>query len=299
MRRLRRGLWTLRRSIRGVGQSLLVWVLAVASMATCLLILGTLALCWTNAQRAVLAIGVDAPISAYLLDSAQPEDISALRGALIALPDVQAVEVVSGPQQLQRLRDGLGPEMSELAELDPHLLPTSLEIYVTSAAEPPRIEELVRELRQSELIDEVQVLGPWLRDARRALETLTRLALAAGALVCLGCVAIVAFTIRLAVSARRRELEILQLVGGTPRFVRAPFVIEGTAQGALAAALALGLLWLAYLAIHDELSQGLSFVFATSSVRFFSPVEIGCGLGFGAVLGMVGARLATALERGR
>ena len=63
------------------------------------------------------------------------------------------------------------------------------------------------------------------------LATLGDLALGAAALVAFACMAIVWSTIRLAVYARRDEIHILRLVGGTARFVRGPFIVEGCCKG--------------------------------------------------------------------
>jgi cell division transport system permease protein len=106
--------------------------------------------------------------------------------------------------------------------------------------------------------------------------------------------AIVWSTIRLGVYARRAELEILRLVGGTARFVRGPFIIEGMIQGACGAALALGLLWLGFDAVHPFIEQGLSLMFAAGALHFFSPAQVGIGIACGACVGALGSRAAVA-----
>jgi cell division transport system permease protein len=125
------------------------------------------------------------------------------------------------------------------------------------------------------------------------LETLGDLALGAAMLVGLACMAIVWSTIRLAVYARRAEIQILRLVGGTGRFVRGPFIVEGCLQGALGAAMALGLLYVGFDHLRPVLEGGLSLLFAAGALRFFTPLEIGIGVAFGAMVGLLGSRAAT------
>jgi cell division transport system permease protein len=76
--------------------------------------------------------------------------------------------------------------------------------------------------------------------------------------------------------------------------VRGPFVVEGVLQGVLGTALAIACLWLGFELIRPFLERGLALMFAAGSLRFFTVVEIGLALGFGAVIGLIGSRAAVA-----
>ena len=60
----------------------------------------------------------------------------------------------------------------------------------------------------------------------------------------------VASVVRLGLDARRDEIEIMRLVGAPLLFIRGPFVVEGVLQGGIGAALAVGALWLSFLAVQ-------------------------------------------------
>ena len=105
---------------------------------------------------------------------------------------------------------------------------------------------------------------------------------------------IVANTIRLALFAREDELEILGLVGASRSFVRIPFLIEGSVQGALGGALAVGVLFAVFQGVLPQLEYGLAMVLGSASPRFFSPGQA-LGLVFaGGGLGLVGSITALA-----
>ena len=71
---------------------------------------------------------------------------------------------------------------------------------------------------------------------------------------------LVANTIRLSIYARRREVEVMRLVGATNWFIRWPFVIEGLIVGLLGAGIAVGLLWLGKVTIIDPLAQNFALI---------------------------------------
>jgi cell division transport system permease protein len=79
---------------------------------------------------------------------------------------------------------------------------------------------------------------------------------------------LVANTIRLSIYARRREVEVMRLVGATNWFIRWPFVIEGLLVGLTGAAIAVGMLWLGKVTIIDPLAENFELVENFSTVGF-------------------------------
>src|SRR5690606_31759656 len=189
---------------------------------------------------------------------------------------------------------GEGERAELLAGVDPSTLPDSLEIALVAGVEPGFADALADRIAGMDGVEQAAALGPWVTQVERMLTTLRWLAFGIAGLVSLACVAIVWNTIRLGVFARRSEIEILRLVGGTGSFVRGPFVVEGVLQGVLGTALAIACLWLGFELIRPFLERGLSLMFAAGSLRFFTVVEIGLALGFGAVIGLIGSRAAVA-----
>jgi cell division transport system permease protein len=80
----------------------------------------------------------------------------------------------------------------------------------------------------------------------------------------------VATVVRLALHARRDEIEIMQLVGAPQAYIRGPFVVEGILQGGIGAIVALVLLSVTYLVLRDRYLVPLAAAINLSSVRFLS-----------------------------
>ncbi|MFV8750869.1 cell division protein FtsX [Nannocystaceae bacterium ST9] len=286
--------YALGRGLRGMAQSPLVQLLAIGTMAVCMLLLATTLLLFQNARAIAASWGIDVPVTVYMQHGIDPVEVEALRSKLEALPEVELATRVTPEQALARLDEGVGDRTELLAGIDAGALPDSIELQLVSGVEPGFADALASRVQAMAGVDEVAALGPWVQQAEATLDTFVWLALGVAALVSLACLAIVWSTIRLGVFARRAELDILRLVGGTTRFVRAPFVVEGVLQGVLGTALALAGLWLVFDLIRPFVEQGMALVFAAGSIRFFQPLELGLAIAFGGVLGLLGSRAAVA-----
>jgi cell division transport system permease protein len=81
-------------------------------------------------------------------------------------------------------------------------------------------------------------------------------------------VLLVSNTIRLSLFSRRREVEVMKLVGATDWFIRWPFVIEGVVLGALGGAVAILLLLVGKIALLDPLTEQFSLLAAPDTIHF-------------------------------
>ena len=81
-------------------------------------------------------------------------------------------------------------------------------------------------------------------------------------------------TIRLSIYARRREVEVMRLVGATNWFIRWPFIIEGVIVGLAGAVVAVAILWLGKVTVVDPLSQNFELVDSFSTMGFLPLVII-------------------------
>jgi cell division transport system permease protein len=102
-------------------------------------------------------------------------------------------------------------------------------------------------------------------------------------------------TIRLAIFSRRREIEVMKLVGATNSFIRVPFMLEGLVQAVTGAGIAWGVSWLvnrrlarALFQKGTSLDQVTAFSLSAGEVRATGLVLLGIGI----VLGAVGSGLA-------
>jgi cell division transport system permease protein len=112
------------------------------------------------------------------------------------------------------------------------------------------------------------ILGGGAADEVGATGTMRLLAGAGAALLALASVAFIAYTTRLSIHLRRREVEVMRLVGATNWFIRGPFLIEGLIVGLAGGAVAVGLLVIAMETFMDPLSDRFALAAAPETIDF-------------------------------
>jgi cell division transport system permease protein len=114
--------------------------------------------------------------------------------------------------------------------------------------------------------------------------------LAFAVLLTIASILLIANTIRLSLYARRREVEVMKLVGATDWFIRWPFVIEGVIVGAAGGAVAIAVLAITKVALLDPLFSGWSLVSQVRTIAF--PALIAVLLLASALVSAVGSGLS-------
>jgi cell division transport system permease protein len=246
------------------------------------------------AARALLTSwGAQASVTLYLDKNLSDAQARTLGQQIRSQGSDLEVTYVDRAMALKRLRADLGDLGSSLDGLSQNPLPPSLEVTPRTSLGPAGVHLLAAQLGLLPGVSEVEYGREWL-DKLEALGRGLRIFGAGALFVVLGAaLLVVANTIRLAVYARRDEIEIMKLVGATDGYVRAPFLLEGALQGLLGAAMALG----AVLAVHRWLLPRAqqAFVFASGvPAPQLTPPQAALLLGTGALVGLLGSWLAVA-----
>ncbi len=282
---------------RGLRTSPVATTVSVVTIGVSLVLVGSFALLLANMQRLLDGFGDDLRVTAYLEDGLSAEAVAALAARVMALDPVGRVEVVSKEQALARFREGVGNGVALLEGLDANPLPASLEISLGGERRSAEgLRAMTASLAAMAGVADVASGNDWVEGYARALSLVRGLGRGLGSVLTLATVLIVANTIRLAVLARRDEIEILALVGAGRAFIRIPFLIEGTLQGTMGGALALTLLYALYRLVLPQFAHGLSLLIGSAQPDFFTLGQSLALVAGGAALGFVGSAAALSAE---
>ncbi len=276
-------------------------VMSIASTLTVTLMLLLFAFFLVTDRGLQAAVGLlesKVELAVELDDAAKPSDILALRSRIQADPAVSQVAYVTKEEALARLKAIADRRDLAIIDIGANPLPASLEIKLSDAHEARRVGAWLRDEVGNGVITDV-IDNPSVVDK---LLTVTRVLSIGGVAVLVMMLVVALFvivnTIRIAVHARRDEIEIMKLVGASDAFVRWPFILEGMFVGALGACVSLAVLFVvsgpvtgALLDFLDilPLQLGPDFIAQLSASVFGLALIVGAG---GAYLS-VRAHLAT------
>ncbi len=268
-------------------------VAALVTVFLSMLVLGGVLVFVFTTDALLVEVEQKVEITVYFKTKPDPdtEQITALQTEIRSWPEVRSCEFISKAEALERMKEWW-PDKPEIWEnLSSNPLPASLEV---SLIDPQAADQVKRQIEAedpgNEIIDEVK-FG---KDIADKLFTFT-----SGArnfmlifIVLLGVVAIllISNTIRLSIFARKREVEIMKLVGATNWFIRWPFLIEGVTVGFFGALMAAATL----LVLNGYLAGKLkaSILFLTIPLDAVPSVSVTLVLlGVGVVIGAIGSAL--------
>jgi cell division transport system permease protein len=230
------------RAKRGLKAEWRLHALSVVSLAVAFVCLGATLLTVVNLHALQERWGRTGRASIYLKDGAPIAQVEAMVAALKITPEVKTVRYLSPADARASALSTVGGGDTTLQALPQDAFPASIEIDVARDTTDADVQAIVTKLASLPAVEGVETYGAW---TDRLGKLLSGGQLAAGglaAIVFAAVLAVVASTMRLAMTRRRAEIEVLRLVGASERFVRTPYVMEGTFQGALGAAAAIAIL---------------------------------------------------------
>lgn len=252
----------LERAWRGTRNDWRLHSLGVFSVAVAFVCLASALLVVVNVDGVRARWAESGRASVYLRPGATPEQVTAIEQALRATQGVSDVRFVSSEDARREVLAGGSDEV--LAALPAEAFPASLEVSVVDEAGAERVGRLEAQLAALPAVESVETYQAW-SERLGALLAGGVTAAAILALVVLGAVvSVVSSTIRLTLQRRRIEVEVLKLVGATDGYVRKPFVIEGAAQGAIGAVLAMALLGVLYAVVRGHFDGQLAMLLGTA-----------------------------------
>jgi cell division transport system permease protein len=204
--------------------------------------------------------------------SATAAEVSRVRGELEKAPHVKHIQLVSKQEGFEQEKK-LNPQAFALIGYNP--LP---DIFRITPDKPENSSKLREELDQSSplgtrLVTDSAIAAVQNRQAQtNQILSATRvikitMALLAALLV-IASILLISNTIRLSLFSRRREVEVMKLVGATDWFIRWPFVLEGLFLGAVGGAAAVGLLALAKVTLVDPLANTVKLISEPDMIAF-------------------------------
>lgn len=268
-------------SFKSIGRNSWMTFASVSAVTVTLLLVGVSVLIMMNLNKVADDLENDVEIKVFVSLDAEEETVQNLESQISELPGVESTNFSTKEEELTDLVLDFGDELSLFEQNNP-----LFDVFYVKAVDPQQTEKVATDIAALENIenveygkDKIEKLFNFLNGGRY-VGLILILALLFTAMF------LISNTIRITIVARRREIEIMKLVGATNWFVRIPFILEGMWLGILGSLVPIGLVALLYKEITDfaqprltgELFQLLEFtpfIYQVSALILMMGVFIG------------------------
>ncbi|HWF56281.1 MAG TPA: permease-like cell division protein FtsX [Solirubrobacteraceae bacterium] len=268
----------LRESLRAMRRSAAPSFAALATVLVTMLVLGVFIPIVQATNSAANSVRNRVEVDVYMKTDATSAQEARVRRELLAVSNVKRVDFES-KQQAYAQQSKQDPQAYALLAANPlpdtfHVVPNNpSDVLSIRAALTPRLPG-----GGTGMIDPtIQNVSNHRSDTKKILQVTNLVTITAAALAVLLTIAsilLIANTIRLSLYARRREVEVMKLVGATDWFIRWPFVIEGTIVGGVGALLAIVVLGLTKVLVLDPLANNWALISAPHTIPFVGLVAV-------------------------
>ena len=266
----------LREAMRSMRRSAAPSFAALATVLVTMLVLGVFIPIVQATNGAADSVRGRVEVDVYMNTTATAADDQRVQHELLGLAHVKSVQFVSKQQAYQQ-QAAQNQQAYQLLGSNP--LPDTFHVIPDNPSNVLAVHSEITGSGSSGsgsggqgLIDSsIATVSNKQSDTRKILEVTNLVTITAAVLtvlLALASILLIANTIRLSLYARRREVEVMKLVGATDWFIRVPFVIEGVIVGAAGALLAVAVLGVTKVAVLDPLASSWGLIAAPRTIGF-------------------------------
>ncbi len=263
-------------AVRAIRRNVAPTTAAVVTTVLTAILIGVLIPVFQTTQSKSADVRDELQIRVYLYDDATQGEVSTLRNEIEGLPHVGSLAYLTKRDALNEFkRDFAQEDRAVLKEINGNPFPANFIVKPDDAANLDAIRASLQPPNKSGqptfISPIVQKVDDRQADANRIEEVTGALKLVLTVITALligASLLLIGNTIRLSIYTRRREIEVMRLVGATRWFIRWPFMIEGVVVGMLGGAIAILVLWIGKVTVVDPLSESFALMQAQDSMSF-------------------------------
>jgi cell division transport system permease protein len=276
-------------ALKNIRLNVLMSITAVTTTFVCILVFGLGLLVSNHIQGVIGSVREDVSLEAFP-PGATAQDLDTLADKVRNWPEVSRVSEVSEEEAFAEFKDRFEDQPELYQDLDEGVFPASVQIQLE---DPSTANDVAERLKQEEGFTENDLSYP--QQTIDRLNSVTSVVIwglyGATLLFLIASVLLISNAIRLSIFARRKEIEVMKLVGASDGFVRTPFVLEGLLQGLVGSTLAaLAVIWVNYLFV-EWAHNALPFV-PISANAVNAPFLILLLIAVGVAIGVIGSFLS-------
>ncbi len=266
----------LKQASRSIVKNRLMSVTSIITVFSSVLILSVAFTIGINLNNFISSIEDSFSFIAFINEDVTPDEVKVALEELRSIPNVSDVQYTSSDEALQEFSESLGEDSNSdiikgLENDNP--LPASFTIYVEDTADMDAvIKEVEKEVGEDKTFSSVKHAQAQLEIFSTVRSAITLISTALVTVLGFIAVVIIMNTIKIAVTSRRVEINIMKYIGATDWFIRWPFVFEGIFIGIMGSFIAVLTTVIVYAQVVPWMSDIMGFVLG--GLEFLSPFQI-------------------------
>ncbi|WP_054951250.1 permease-like cell division protein FtsX [Numidum massiliense] len=265
-------------------------VAAAGAVSVTLLILGVVLLLAMNVNYIVNSVENQVQVRVMLDLETKEAQAKTIESEMLAIPGVKHVEFVSKEEALEQLKTDMGDAKLLEGMEGKNPLPHA---FIVKTSEPEQVEAVAKKIKVIDGVNKAEYGADYTGTLFSTTSVLRTVGIVFIVLLGVASVFLISNTIRLTILARRREIEIMKLVGATNWFIRWPFFIEGLFIGLIGAIIPTILLLIGYYNVSVDVMKSLQIPFLKLLPMYPTAYQVtGLLLAIGAFIGAAGSFLS-------
>ncbi|AIY06100.1 cell division protein FtsX [Planococcus sp. PAMC 21323] len=243
----------IKESFKSIGRNSWMTFASVSAVTVTLLLVGVFVLIMMNLNKVADDLENDVEIKVFVSLDATEETVNDLETQITEIPGVESTNFSTKEEELTDLVLDFGDELSLFEQSNP-----LFDVFYVKAIDPQQTKNVAKEISALENIENVKYGEGKIEKLFNFLNAGRNVGLILILALLFTAMFLISNTIRITIVARRREIEIMKLVGATNWFVRIPFILEGMWLGILGSLIPIGLVALLYKKVTEFAQPRLS-----------------------------------------
>jgi cell division transport system permease protein len=227
-------------AVRSIGANVSTTVAATMTVLIGMFLLGLFIALFSWVNSWTDHVRKDVLVKVFFVEDATTPQINAVRTKILTFPETKTAVFVSKDQALRRMQEKY-PQLTENLSSNP--LPAAFEVTPKNADQVKTIADKLQPLPAG--VDKIDYAEKKTERILAVTNVIKYIFLLGSIILLAASTILIANTIRLSIFSRRREVEVMRLVGASNWFIRGPFMLEGVICGLIGAVIAVVLLVLA------------------------------------------------------
>lgn len=289
MKAIRIILRNIRDGFKSVGRNLSLSIASISCITITLLIVGIALVASYNVENMTKLVKEDFTIVAFVDTSASDDNIKKIKSNIESMKNVESVE----HQTKKQIAEGMKETSDSLSGIIDSWSDETNPLYDTllvKVKDTEKISKTADQIAGIELIEEVQYGKGMVENLLSVFKVLEKAMIIAMLALVFVTLFLITNTIKITIFSRKREIEIMRLVGASNFSIKQPFVIEGFCLGFLGALIPIAVTLYGYSALYKHFNGQLfsPFIKLVPAEPFIYIVSL-ILLGLGVVVGMFGS----------